>query len=425
MSLKFLINHGGENATSLAAIAGTTSSGALYDLISGPRSTYWRSTASSSLTNLLADGSDFSTASWTKEQATASATTITASASNNRHNVRQTDAAVSAGATYQFVVDVKYSNHQYVWIGEGGDANWHGGVLDFTAGTFTANAYVDVSSAELLDDGYYRVRVQWTRTNGTGTQELYIALQDTANSAAPAFWTATGTEAVLAKNAFFSVWTSGAIYPGYSFSADVACTHLVVARADWMVTQSGARVRGFQKSSGGSWSAISGADYPHLRAGDLIGPRSQDLVLDISGATNYRGFAAHFDSFLAGNAEAMMISKMYACIAFDFGETPSPDGVQSVDIPDTGRFFTPQRGTFAYETEKSISFSLPPVSKTLAEQFKALPHLLKWPIFLYDTAGDIWPWKLEHVLIEGWQENILESGNHVFSFTFRRLKHYQ
>jgi len=422
VSLNFLVNHGGNSATSLAAIAGTTASGDIYDLISGPRSTYWRSTASSSLTNLLADGSDFSTASWAKEQATASATTITASASNNRHNVRQSDAAVSAGATYQFIVDVKYSNHQYVWIGEGGDANWHGGVLDFTAGTFTANAYVDVSSAELLSDGYYRVRVQWTRTNGTGTQELYIALQDTANSAAPAFWTATGTEAVLAKNAFFSVWTSGAIYPGYSFAADVACTHLVVARADWMVTQSGARVRAFQKSSGGSWSAISGADYPHLRAGDLIGPRSQDLVLDISGATNYRGFAVHFDSFLAGNAEAMMISKMYASVGFSFA-MPPVFAQPWVDIPESDRWFRPQQTLYEYETEKQFKLGFP-ATRAEMTSFKALPMLLKWPLFLYDTAGDVFPWKLEHVVIEGWIETVIEDDRHFVEITLRRLKHY-
>lgn len=238
--------------------------------------------------------------------------------------------------------------------------------------------------------------------------------------------TASGNIYDLISGPRSSMWRSAAsasaIQPGYSFAADLVCTHMVAVRGDLMVTQAGAQVRAMQKSSGGAWSAVSGTTIATLSTSNLIGPTSQDLVIDLSAATNYRGFGLEFDS---AGTEAMMLSKLYACIAFDCDETPDPGSVSMIDIPDSGRMFTPMRGTFAYETEKSISFSLGPISRTFAEAFKALPQILRWPFFLYDTAGDIWPWKLEHVIMESWDEIILEQDKHVFSFTMRRLKHYQ
>lgn len=219
-----------------------------------------------------------------------------------------------------------------------------------------------------------------------------------------------------------SAASASAIQPGFVLGSDLVLTHLVVARADLMVTKAGAQVRAMQRSSGGVWSAISGTTIATLAAGNLTGPTSQDLVIDVTGATNYRGFGIEFDS---AGTEAMHFSKLIGGIAFDFGEPVPFMGAPTENLADDGRFVTPPRGTFMYETEREFSLTIGPVAMSVAKAFKALPLLLRWPLYLYDENADFIPWKLEHVLCLGWKEVIAEKDRHTFQISFRRLKHYQ
>ena len=218
-----------------------------------------------------------------------------------------------------------------------------------------------------------------------------------------------------------SVAASSAVSPGYLFDSDLHCTHLVAARADKMVTKAGAQIRAMQRNSGGTWSAISGTTIASLAAGNLTGYSSQDLVISLASAADFRGLALEFDS---AGTEAMMFSKLCGAVAFDFGVDIDLTGVTFSDIPESGRMFTPPRGSWEYETEKQIVMTVSAVSMAIAEQFKALPQLLHWPFFLYDENADLIPWKLEHVLMEGWSEQIREAGIHDFKLSMRRLKHY-
>lgn len=215
---------------------------------------------------------------------------------------------------------------------------------------------------------------------------------------------------------------SGAVQPGYVLGADLACTHLVVARADLMVTLVGAQVRAMQRSAAAAWTAVSGTTISTLAAGNLIGPTSQDLVLDLASATQFRGFGVEFDS---AGTEAMMISKLIGGIAFEFGADVSLGGVSAENIVDDDRFYVPMRGSFAYETERVITLVVEAVTRAKATAFKALPLLLRWPMYLYDVDGDIWSHKLEHVICLGWKEVVTKADQHSFQITFRRLKHYQ
>ncbi len=215
---------------------------------------------------------------------------------------------------------------------------------------------------------------------------------------------------------------------GYSLAADLDCDYLVAIRADKMVTKAGAQILGLQKSSGGSWSAIAATLINSLAASNLTGYRSQDLVLDVSSATNLRGFAIEFDSINGTDGEAMMFSGLIGGISFAFTSPPSlpisGGTLPMIDIPEAQRWFKPQQSEYEYETEKSFKLFFKGVRASEAAAFKALPMLLKWPLVLYDTAGDWIPWKLEHCIIEGWTETVIEKNNHTFDITFRRLKHY-
>jgi len=167
---------------------------------------HFDNTAWNAYGNQLESPDDVSSVDWYRENVTASGDTITASAGSARHNVRQPDSSVVAAQVYQIEVEVKYGNHRYLWIGDGGDANWHGGYFDFTAETFTANAYVDRSYVQKLASGWYRIRIFFTRINAGGTHEIYAAFQQTASAASPQTWTTAGTETFLYRNFWLSKW---------------------------------------------------------------------------------------------------------------------------------------------------------------------------------------------------------------------------
>lgn len=154
--------------------------------------------------NLLTFPSDFTNAAWTKQNVSVTSSRLTASGAGSQiHSVHQTDTRVVAGEQYHFKVDVKKETHRYVWIGEGADTHYHGGCLDLDTGIFTGNGHIDGYSVHSVDSRFYEVNVFWTRESGSGTQELYVALQSTNSSAQPQSWTAAGTEKVDVRNATF------------------------------------------------------------------------------------------------------------------------------------------------------------------------------------------------------------------------------
>lgn len=204
---------------------------------------------------------------------------------------------------------------------------------------------------------------------------------------------------------------------GYVFSDTLTCDYMVVARADLLLTENGARVYPTQKSAGGTWSQQASPDYNELAAGDLVGPRSQDLVFPVSPSEIHGiGLAAEFDS-----SEAMIFSKLYGCVSFAFDEEPMALSSEEVE---PGTFFTPLRGTWPYEVEKRIAIAFPAVSDATYLEFRALPQIYNWPIFLYDTTGDLWSWKLEHVVLETMTPTLANDGRWEIQASFLRLKHY-
>lgn len=206
---------------------------------------------------------------------------------------------------------------------------------------------------------------------------------------------------------------------GYVFAADTTCSFLYISRADWLLTKNGTRVRPRQRNSGGTWAYIAGVDYNPLASTDLIGPRTQDLLVAVSPA-DLRGFG--LSTAVVSATQATQLSKFWGCDSFSFNVEPEVS-INWQPLPDYS-YFTPLNGTLPYEIERRFTLSFSAVTRAKATAFKALSNLLQWPVLLYDSTGDIWAHKLEQVLIEKITERVAETNLHFFNLSCLRLKHY-
>jgi hypothetical protein len=183
------------------------------------------------------------------------------------------------------------------------------------------------------------------------------------------------------------------------------------------------RVRAVQKSSGGTWSYISGVDYNPLSVASLLGPTSQDLVFAIT-PTQLRGYGIEADS---SGLEALQISKLIVSNAFDFGVPPDLSPAPSWQpLPKgiTTQLFTPYRGYEPFEVESQISINWSSVTQAVAFGFREIIQVGRWPFYLYDEDGDVWPWKLEHVVLKDYAFSQTGDGYYDLTASFLRLKHY-
>lgn len=213
--------------------------------------------------------------------------------------------------------------------------------------------------------------------------------------------------------------SSSAAGIGYEYSSSLSIDYLWIARADWLLTKAGSRVTARQRSSGGTWS-YGAADYNPLTAASLIGPRNQDLLTAVTHTELYGlGIAVA----PASGSQAMQISKLGGMAIFSFDVEPEVNASWQ-HIPEN-TFITPINGTMPYEIEKRFSIRFPLITRTKAVGFRDIPQILKWPILLYDTTGDVWSHKLEHVLVESVTEDIHFNNRHSLSINFARLKHYE
>lgn len=208
---------------------------------------------------------------------------------------------------------------------------------------------------------------------------------------------------------------------GYWHLFETTLNYLVVCRADWMLTQNGTRVRVGQKSLVGGWSNAAGIDYNPLARADLIGPRQQDLVIDIDAITNTGGIA--LSSTPVSGGQSLQVSKIYGAKAYEFS-TYLPIISSVSEMLPLNSYATPLHGMIPYEIEKRFSLTWPMLPMSEVTAFKTLTSVFNWPIFLYDPDTTMWDWKLEHVIVESYQEDILEKGNHTLTVNFARLRHY-
>lgn len=205
---------------------------------------------------------------------------------------------------------------------------------------------------------------------------------------------------------------------GYAYGADLGISYCVVARADLLVSKAGKHLVGQQRSSGGAWSDIPGFSYNLTDTSLLVGPRGQDLVIATT-PTQLRGVAL-FSQALSGS-EAMAISKFYAGGAFAFGVPPQAS-IEYTEIAPKN-YVTTLQGTLPYEVERSFSMTFFGVTQAEYSQFLLYDSLYS-PFFLYDSTGDIWPWKLEHVILGDLSATMLAVDIYALTMQFYRLRTY-
>lgn len=214
--------------------------------------------------------------------------------------------------------------------------------------------------------------------------------------------------------------SSSEVLRQYVYSASIAVDYCVIARADLALTQNTTRLRLKQRASGGTWSYVSGIDYNVLTSSDLIGITSQDLVIPVTLAEFY-GIA--LSTLPASGSEASQISKFYASDSYSVLGSPVP-GIQIEDLPPY-TYTKPIDGTLPYEIEKKFYLDFILLDQATITDFYTQPELFTSPFFLYDTTGDIWNHKLEHVILLEIEETFLEKDKYNLRLTFGRLKHYE
>lgn len=204
----------------------------------------------------------------------------------------------------------------------------------------------------------------------------------------------------------------------YALGANFTADYCVIARADWLLTADGKKLNLVDRDSGGTGYNIS-PSYNPLTSASLVGIRNQDLVTSLT-ATHLRGYGIRTQN--NGGNEASQISKLYFASSLDIGN-PQP-GAQWEAVRYEDRMFTPQKGSLPLETEARISLTFRHLTASQVSDFRALPQILNWPFFIYDSAADVWPHKLEHVVMEDWQEVRQGVGVWALVVNVRRLKHY-
>lgn len=211
---------------------------------------------------------------------------------------------------------------------------------------------------------------------------------------------------------------------GYQIASDLVATHMVIARADWMVTLASAKMNLVQRNSSAAWSAITGTTLNPLTAASLMGPKLQDYCTAIS-PTVYRGYGVDFDST---GTEAFKMSKMYASVGFKFDGNCSLKQLpewQPLPQSQSVNLFIPQQGCEYYEIESSIQMTWKRNTAASIAAFEALPQIRNWPLYIYDDAANLWSWKLEHVIVDTWQKTLVAQDIWDITVSFKRLKQYE
>lgn len=203
---------------------------------------------------------------------------------------------------------------------------------------------------------------------------------------------------------------------GYTIASQTI-SHAVLIRADLFKNSLYGTSVAVQKESSG-WSTLNTTNVGDM---DLIGPYSQDWVKAVSQTAD--GFRLLFSS---SSSQAHKYAKVYFSNSVDLGNEPESDPAPKwEDIRANDRYYTPLGGYFPYETEKRITLTWRNVDKNTLQTFLNIPRLLEWPLVLYDANGYIWPWKLEHVLLEDYQARFKRPDKIDLEVRCRRLKHYE
>lgn len=163
---------------------------------------------------------------------------------------------------------------------------------------------------------------------------------------------------------------------------------------------------------------FGGTKYPKDLDTILLGPNSEDWVFE-SSQSGSSSFASEIT--VTSSAAEVFRGKIYFSNSFDMGTEPEIYASSTLKPKGDSRRVKPLLGHEWYETEKVFTMNFPAVTRAKKEAFENLP--LRWPLFIYDSAADIWSHKLEHVILTQYSYSHIGRGQYDISCEFQRLEH--
>lgn len=220
----------------------------------------------------------------------------------------------------------------------------------------------------------------------------------------------------------------------FSSSQTYAIDFAAIIRADLLLTKGGMQVR-FSRTNSAAIDASTtdiGTTLNTIDNGDLIGidkfgkGYGQDHVQEFASTGNRSGFMVKtLDD--SANDESAMFSKLIMGQAFDFGtdKNPAASGSLFTDVPVGAGLAQPLHGDEPYQIEKRFQLTWNQVTSAKVEAFLALPKITEWPFLVYDADAEVFPWKLEHVILENYSATLRAPDVWTIVLNLARLRHYE
>lgn len=271
--------------------------------------------------NRLLYSADATNAAWDKASypCSVSGTTITATASTNRHGIAQTlKNSAQGGSSWKSIVEIAYNNYQYAVIGDVNDATWHVVVVDLVNGTLGTQTNCTASIITIAP-GRFRITINWTHTDVTLSQ-IGITFGTALNNTSVPSWTPSGTEKIdfyfasgaisTADNTYIATTTAlqyagvnnnpVMIFDGVSDSLDVAYSPLI---------STGFTIAAFFEAATlqttGLLASYNGGGASRFEV--LIHVTGYIVVYVMNGATNYIGRRTATGVYAAGDRKTISV----------------------------------------------------------------------------------------------------------------------
>ena len=204
---------------------------------------------------------------------------------------------------------------------------------------------------------------------------------------------------------------------GYVWSGDMDLDHVIITRADKLVTQAGNTVS--IQAYNGAWQDVES----DIDLNSLVGLKRQDYVL----AMNIEDITGIAVLITPDGTEANLINHFVGAQAFTFNREPAFSAIEE-EIPPSDMYFTdvnsvPKRFK-TYEVSDKIALKFEGVTRDKIDEFLALDNIDNHPFYIYDSAHYLWAHKLEHVILESFRVVQLNDDYWSIAMILRRLKQY-
>lgn len=209
----------------------------------------------------------------------------------------------------------------------------------------------------------------------------------------------------------------------YNLPTSFTMTHCVVARADLLMSEVGSQLD--INYGSGLGTNIDTIGIPVVAA-DLVGIKvdgkthGQDAVFEFASPVTSDVFQVGISH--ASGTNAAMLAKLYFCNGLLLGDGPQPGPTWSVRRDGEAPLAKPLLGYEEFAVTDAMTFRWEFLSWAEIEEFEALP--LNWPVFLWDSDGDIFSHKIEHVILASYSWSLAGAGAFTLETTWQRLAHY-